>query len=220
MFKSDAALVIAPEVDGILEQRCRWVQEAGCALLGPKPDAVRLTADKLALAEHFFAHGIPTPVTRTLPLALERPDVRVVHVAFQVMVACGMAMVAVALWGAWAAWRGRSVPDGGRFLAAVVLASPLGMLAVEAGWIVTEVGRQPWAVVGYLLTRDAVARSGNLWLLFAATLALYAAVGAGTFYVLGLLRRRWSEPGDGEVRDDEVPYGPSRAEEPLPGGHP
>ena len=65
--------------------------------------------------------------------------------------------------------------------------------------------------MGYVLTRKAVTTSGNLWLLFGATVALYAAVGAGTLYVLRLLTRRWRE--DEDAREDDVPYGPSRARE-------
>jgi tyramine---L-glutamate ligase len=55
------ALVIAPEFDGILEQRCRWIEESGSELLGPTPAAVRLTADKLRLAQYLRAGGVPTP---------------------------------------------------------------------------------------------------------------------------------------------------------------
>jgi cytochrome d ubiquinol oxidase subunit I len=86
------------------------------------------------------------------------------------------------------------------------------VVALEAGWIVTEVGRQPWTVVGVLLTRDAVTTTGDVWLFFTATLVLYTVVGAGTFYVLRLLRRRWR---DGDTTDAEVPYGPSPAREPV-----
>ena len=55
------ALVIAPEFDGILEERCRWAAQAGAILLGPSPDAVALCADKLALAQHWQTNGVPTP---------------------------------------------------------------------------------------------------------------------------------------------------------------
>jgi tyramine---L-glutamate ligase len=58
---ADFSLIIAPEFDGILEQRCRWVEEEGGRLLGPLPDAIRLTADKLTLAGHWRTHDIPTP---------------------------------------------------------------------------------------------------------------------------------------------------------------
>jgi predicted ATP-grasp superfamily ATP-dependent carboligase len=62
--EADRTLVIAPETGGILEARCRWVVEEGGRLLGPSPAAVRLTADKLALASHLADRGVPTPPTR------------------------------------------------------------------------------------------------------------------------------------------------------------
>ena len=61
---ADCVLVIAPEFDDLLGQRCQWVEECGANLLGPSAAAVRLTADKLALAEHWQIHGVPTPPTR------------------------------------------------------------------------------------------------------------------------------------------------------------
>jgi predicted ATP-grasp superfamily ATP-dependent carboligase len=58
---SDYVLLIAPEFDGLLTERCRWVEQAGGRLLGPSSAAVRLTADKLRLSRHLRAAGIPTP---------------------------------------------------------------------------------------------------------------------------------------------------------------
>lgn len=86
----------------------------------------------------------------------EWPPVAIVHVAFQVMVAAGAAMAIVALWGAYLAWRRKSLPDSRWFLRAVVAASPLGFIAIEAGWTVTEVGRQPWIIQGVMRTAQAV----------------------------------------------------------------
>jgi predicted ATP-grasp superfamily ATP-dependent carboligase len=60
---ADFTLVIAPEFEDLLLTRCRWVEEAGGRLLGPGPSAVALTADKLALSEHFSARGVRTPQT-------------------------------------------------------------------------------------------------------------------------------------------------------------
>ena len=141
--------------------------------------------------------------------------VTIVHLAFDVMVGIGIALLALSAWFGWSWWRRRDLPRSRWFLRATAIGGVAAVVALEAGWVVTEVGRQPWTVVGHLLTRDAVTRSGNIWLLFTATLALYLAVGAGTFYVLGLLRRRWRQQGytsDG-AGDAEVPYGPSRARE-------
>jgi predicted ATP-grasp superfamily ATP-dependent carboligase len=68
--RADWSLVIAPEFDGLLEQRCRWALEAGSRLLGPSPETVALCADKLALARHWLSNGVHTPPTITLE---ERP---------------------------------------------------------------------------------------------------------------------------------------------------
>jgi cytochrome d ubiquinol oxidase subunit I len=103
------------------------------------------------------------------------------------------------------------------FLALTGVAGVLTVVALEAGWVVTEVGRQPWTVVGLLLTRDAVTTSGNMWPFFAGTVVLYAVVGAGTLLALRLLRRRWAAADATEAPDaggdGQVPYGPSRARE-------
>ncbi len=60
---ADFTVVIAPEFDDFLEQRCRWALEEGSALLGPSPESVRLTGDKQALADHLRRQGVPTPLT-------------------------------------------------------------------------------------------------------------------------------------------------------------
>jgi cytochrome d ubiquinol oxidase subunit I len=133
--------------------------------------------------------------------------VSTVHLAFDLMVGIGFALLALSVWFAVVWWRRRAVPEGTWLLRAVAISGAAALVALECGWVVTEVGRQPWTVVGLLLTRDAVNTTGNLWLFFAATLALYIAVGAGTFAVLGMMRNRW---GRGTAAEADVPYGPSR----------
>jgi hypothetical protein len=64
---ADWSLVIAPESDGLLAERCRWVEEEGGRLLGPSSAAVRLTGDKLELARHWLARGVPTPPSLPWP---------------------------------------------------------------------------------------------------------------------------------------------------------
>ena len=79
-----------------------------------------------------------------------------VHLAFQIMVGAGFGMVGLALWAAWLLWRFGTIYSSKWFLRALVAASPLGIIAVEAGWVVTEVGRQPWIIYGVMRTADAV----------------------------------------------------------------
>lgn len=130
----------------------------------------------------------------------EWPPVAVVHIAFQIMVACGSVLMLVALLAALLAWRRRGIPDDRRLLWAVVLCGPLGVVAVEAGWTVTEVGRQPWIVHGILRTADAVTPMPGLVVPFVVFSLLYAALG---FAAIGLLRRH--------VFATTLPSGPAAA---------
>jgi cytochrome d ubiquinol oxidase subunit I len=151
------------------------------------------------------------------PAGQRPPDelVTVVHLSFDLMVGAGSALLALSIWYAWAWRRHRRIPDGRWLLRATVVSGVLAIAALEAGWVVTEVGRQPWTVVGLLRTSDAVTTSGNLWLFFAATLVIYAAVGTGAVYVLRLLSRRWHAlPPGGDLA---VPYGPPPGAEPAGG---
>jgi cytochrome d ubiquinol oxidase subunit I len=84
------------------------------------------------------------------------PPVAVVHVAFQVMVASGLVMMAVAGWAAYLRWRRSTVTSSSAFLRTLVVVSPVGLIAIESGWVVTEVGRQPWIIHGVMKTADAV----------------------------------------------------------------
>jgi cytochrome d ubiquinol oxidase subunit I len=148
----------------------------------------------------------------------ERPADRLVttvHLAFQVMVGIGTALLGLAAWGGISWWRRRRLPENRPFLLCTAVSGVAAIAALEAGWVVTEVGRQPWTVRGLLRTADAAPPQGNVWLFFAATVVLYAAIAFGTFFVLRLLRQRWrasdasgeSDPGG----EGDVPYGPSRA---------
>jgi len=114
------------------------------------------------------------------------PPVGVVHLAFDLMVGCGVAMAAVTLLGAWMAWRARQLPDARWYLSLLIACGPLGMIAIEAGWTVTEVGRQPWIIHGVMRTADAVSPMPGLWVPFVTVSSLYVFLG---FVVVFLLRR-------------------------------
>ena len=105
------------------------------------------------------------------------PNVSVVHFSFQVMVGCGMAMLGLAAWGAYLLVRKRDLARQKKFLGAAALAGPLGLVAVEAGWMVTEVGRQPWIIQGVMRTRDAVTPMPNLVVSLVVTSAIYLFLG-------------------------------------------
>jgi cytochrome d ubiquinol oxidase subunit I len=113
-----------------------------------------------------------------------RPPVAPVHLSFQVMVAGGSALALLAVWAAVRAWRRRGLATSPTFLRAVVLSGPVSVAALLAGWLVTEIGRQPWTVQGLLLTRDAASTlEGVAWLL-AASVALYLVLLAGMWAAL------------------------------------
>lgn len=154
-----------------------------------------------------------SPATRirgldAIPASVRPPDhlVNIVHLSFDVMVACGFALLGLAAWFGWSWWRRRDLPQSRWFLRAVTLAGVVAVVCLESGWVVTEVGRQPWTVVGLLLTRDAVTTSGNMWPFFAGAVAIYAAVGTAAIFVLRTMRRRWAAAGNGG--GVPVPYGP------------
>ncbi len=108
----------------------------------------------------------------------DRPPVAVVHVAFQVMVGCGLILAGLAVWAGWLWWKGRPLDENRRLLWALALASPLGFIAIEAGWVVTEVGRQPWIVDHVIRTADAVTPMPGLWVPMITFTLLYFVLAA------------------------------------------
>jgi cytochrome bd ubiquinol oxidase subunit I len=112
------------------------------------------------------------------------PPVLWVHIFFQVMVGLGSALSLVALLGGWLRWKRNPVSAHRGFLKLLVLSTPLGFLALEAGWMVTELGRQPWIIAGILRTEDAVTRVPHLQLPFLLVSALYCALGVIVVWLL------------------------------------
>ena len=124
------------------------------------------------------------------------PPVAPVHVSFQIMVALGFAMAFIALWAAWRQWRSLSIADSRIFLWAVTLAAPLGFIAIEAGWFVTELGRQPWIIQGVMRTADAVTPMPGLIVPFLAMSLLYLILAA--IVIMLLVRQVRESPGGSE----------------------
>jgi len=119
----------------------------------------------------------------------ETPPVAVVHFAFQIMVGIGSLMGVIAAVCVVNFIRHRSWPQSRLFLATVVAMGPLSIIAMEAGWVVTEVGRQPWIVYGVMRTSEAVTRAPGVWSVFWATMLIYLVIGITTLIVLRRLAR-------------------------------
>lgn len=110
----------------------------------------------------------------------------VVHIAFQIMVGAGFAMAGLALWAAFLLWRKRTIFETRLFLYALGAATPLGVIAVEAGWVVTEVGRQPWVIYNILRTADAVTPMRGIIVTFSVFTAIYFFLAMTVAYMMWL----------------------------------
>ncbi|MEI7730229.1 MAG: cytochrome ubiquinol oxidase subunit I [Verrucomicrobiota bacterium] len=119
------------------------------------------------------------------------PNVRMVHWSFDLMVAAGMAMLALAVWAGWLWWKCRPLAGHPWLLRALVAAGPLGFVAIETGWVVTEVGRQPWIIYGVMRTEAAVTPMPGLVVPFVTFTVLYVYL---AFVVIFVLRRQFLPP--------------------------
>ena len=138
----------------------------------------------------------------------EPPALTMLHLSFDVMVGIGTALFLLAVWFAISWWRRRDLPATRWFLRISAIAGVAAVVALWCGWIVTEVGRQPWIVNGYMRTADAVTPAKGIWWVFGVTMALYAALGVIAITVLRGLSRRWREGAP----EAEIPYGPPPGE--------
>lgn len=136
------------------------------------------------------------------------PNVRLVHGSFDLMVACGLALLAIAAWAGWVAWRRRDLASNKALLRAFVFATPLGFIAIEAGWMVTELGRQPWIIYGIMRTRDAVTQLPGLAVPFFTIAAIYLLLSA---IVVVLMRRQFLETAPA-TESAGIPARPSRTD--------
>jgi cytochrome d ubiquinol oxidase subunit I len=116
------------------------------------------------------------------------PNVRLVHWAFDLMVGSGTALFMLSIAVGWFAWKQRGVPDGKWLLRALIAAGPLGFLAIETGWVVTELGRQPWIIYGVMRTKEAVTPMSKIAIPFLLFTLLYVFLSIVVFY---LLRRQF-----------------------------
>ena len=185
----------------------QWETQRGAPLrLGGWPDAERQEtrwAVEIPRALSLLAFGDADAEVRGLKSFPpdERPPVAVVHAAFELMVAIGGFLAVLGLVGAGLAWRARGLPDRRWYLALLALSTPLGFIAIEAGWTVTEVGRQPWVIHGILRTADAVTPMPGLTVTFTVLTLLYLVLSVVVFV---LMRRQvFASPAAGDFAEEE-----------------
>jgi cytochrome d ubiquinol oxidase subunit I len=121
--------------------------------------------------------------------AADRPPVNVTRVAFQTMVGIGTFMALLGVFYLVVRVRFRRMPETPWFYRAVVLAGPLSVTALIAGWVTTETGRQPWVAYGYMRTAAAVTGAGPIPVGYAALTIVYVLVGIGVVWILRRLAR-------------------------------
>ena len=134
------------------------------------------------------------------------------HWAFDTMVGICTVLIALGLWFGIVWWRKRDIPRTPWFLRAVAISGVASIVALECGWIVTEVGRQPWVVYNVMRTKDAVTEADGVWVTFGLIVGLYVVLGVVLIITLRAMARRWREADDSE---GGVPYGPDSAPPPA-----
>jgi cytochrome bd ubiquinol oxidase subunit I len=151
-----------------------------------------------------FSPGTTVTGLDRIPDDEEPPSPTLLHLAFDAMVGVGTLLLVLAAWFGLAWWRRRSLPRSRWFWRAAAGAGVASVVALECGWVVTEVGRQPWIVHGHMRTTDAVTDAGGLWVSLVVVVALYVALGIGTVIALRALSRRWRR----QDLDQGLPYAP------------
>jgi cytochrome bd ubiquinol oxidase subunit I len=133
----------------------------------------------------------------------DRPPVGIVRNSFQVMVGIGTLLALLGLWFLWSRWRRGALPGSPWFYRAVAAAGPASLIALIAGWIVTEVGRQPWIVYEMMRTRDAVTGAEGIPVGYATLVGVYLGLISVALFMLRRLARQdpeaEMEPGPGEI---------------------
>jgi cytochrome d ubiquinol oxidase subunit I len=165
--------------------------------IGGLPDE-RLRTTRYALeipgGLSFLAYGSTSPTVVGLDQFPEAdwPAVPIVHLAFQLMVGCGFAMMAVAAVALWLGRRPQGLEKRRWLLRLLVASAPLGILALEAGWIVTEVGRQPWIIYNVMRTKEALTPMPGLVVPFVGFTVLYFLL--AVVVVVALVRQMGHSP--------------------------
>ncbi|MCW2523072.1 MAG: cytochrome ubiquinol oxidase subunit [Frankiales bacterium] len=142
----------------------------------------------------------------SVPAAQRPPAAWLIHLCFDVMVGLGSLLLLVGLWAVYTWWRKRKLPPQRLFWLLGAVSGLAAIVAMEAGWVVTELGRQPWVVYQLQTTADAATKNGGVLTTLTLIIIGYAVLGVATIAVLRMLSARWRR-GDADQAD--VPYGPT-----------
>ena len=190
-FLAKTVAVTQPVKLAAFEGHFETEQGASFRIGGLPDEEARVTRYSIEIpsALSVLAYGDPNAVVKGLNdfPADQHPPVAIVHIAFQIMVACGVAMMLISLWGTWRYLRGRrnrTWLNSKWFLRALIAAAPLGFIGIETGWIVTEVGRQPWIIYGVMRTSEAVTPMPGLIVPFITFTVLYIFLALVTVWLL------------------------------------
>jgi cytochrome d ubiquinol oxidase subunit I len=132
--------------------------------------------------------------------------VNVVHLAWDVMVGMATLLFLLAAWYALSWLFRRRNPRLKVFWWLAACAGVASVLALEAGWVVTEVGRQPWIVYDYYKVQQAATANTGVWATFVIVTLLYAGIGVTLILILRHMSRRWRDQP--ALAETDVPYGP------------
>ena len=139
----------------------------------------------------------------------QRPTIRqvnIVHLAWDVMVGLGSLLFLLTLWY-WGSWIfRRDLPRSRWFLRCAAVSGVLAVVTMEAGWVVSEVGRQPWIVYNRMRVEDAATGNTGIWVMSVVVALVYVALGAATILTLRAMSRR--ARGALPFDEAEAPYGP------------
>ena len=133
-------------------------------------------------------------------------EVNTVHLAWDVMVGLGTLLFLLSLWYGLCWLFRRDMPKSRWFLRVASIAGVAAVVTMEAGWVVSEVGRQPWIVYNLMKVEDAATANTGVWITFVLVTVLYLGLGVTTVLILRNMSRRFRERG---VAEQDVPYGPS-----------
>ncbi len=175
----------------------------------PANDTVR-GGLKIPGLDSYLAGGSRSTVVEGLaavPPGDRASNVTLVHWAFDIMVLIATLLLIMVVWYVIAYWKRRDVPHLRVFLWVAAAAGVLSYIAIEAGWVATEVGRQPWIVYNVAKTSDAVTTSSGVPVSLTIVIILYAILAAGTITVLRAMTRRWRTENSA-IADNDAPYGP------------